>query len=113
MALHEKMKHAIIVEEIFGYLLQRGYTNINLAMNADQQITTFVLTIANADPSLKKDLEEHLYTSREQELEEYGWDLYCESDSTDILQTLGMLVDNYKIEEDNSTTILTLYRNKG
>ena len=112
MALHEKMKHAIIAEEIFGYLLNKGFSKIDVSMDISEEATLFTVTVYDSSIPIKEELERDLYCSREQELEEYGWDVYCDSASKDFLNTLSMLIDFYTIDEQHDKTVITFHRQK-
>jgi hypothetical protein len=52
-----------------------------------------------------------MYCSREQELEEYGWELMGENEDCD-LQTIGMLVDEYEAEIVDGNVVLVFHRKK-
>jgi len=110
MALHEKMKLAIIAEELFAYFMCKGYQEIDVSMRVLDTETIFTVVLQDASSSIKDDLEKDLYCSRELELEEYGWDLNIDGDSVDLLHNLSMLVDHYEMVQTDHTTTIVFHR---
>jgi hypothetical protein len=97
MALHEKMKLALIAEELFTYFMNKGYKTLDVSMEIGIKETTFTVSVPKNEISLEEELGNDLYCSREKELEEYGWDLNYDSSNSDLLQNLSMLIDYYDI----------------
>lgn len=110
MALHETLKNAKIVEEIFAYLLDKGCSKVNVCVEVLNEEIKYEVTF-KYDEKIIKELKEDMYCSREQELEEYGWELMGENEDCD-LQTIGMLVDEYEAEIVDGNVILVFHRKK-
>lgn len=111
MALHEYMKNSKIIEEMYLYLLEKGYKEITSAIKIEGDITEFDFDVKTDGKDLSKDLKNDLYCCRDIELEEYGWELTV-SHCVCELNTLGTLVDEFKIKEENGMCHIALYRKK-
>ena len=111
MALHEYMKNSKIIEEMYLYLLEKGYKEISSSINIAKEITEFVFDVKTEGNELSKDLENDLYCCRDIELEEYGWEL-TDSHCVCELTTLGILINDYKITEENDLCNIVLHRKK-
>ncbi len=110
MTLHEVTKQTIILEEIVGYFMEKGFVNIDISIRRDKKVTSFKITVFGATKALGEKLIEELYCCRDQELEEYGLDVCVTDNPENLMQTLGMLLDSYEINYENNNLILTLYR---
>lgn len=110
MALHETLKNAKIVEEIFAYLLEKGCSKINVTLEIKETETVFTVVL-DYDEQLLKKLKKDIYCSREQELEEYGWELMGENECEE-LHTLGMLIDNYDATVEDDIVTIVFHRLK-
>lgn len=110
MALHEKMKLAIIAEELFAYFMSKGHQEIDVSMKVAETETTFSVRLFESVSSIEEELKQDLYCSRETELEEYGWDFNPEGQGTDLLHHLSMLIDHYEIEHCDDYTCITFHR---
>ena len=109
MGLHEKLKHAKISEEIISYVLNKGFSKLDFSLETTKSETTFIITLYDVTIDLEDELKKDLYCERDQELEEYGWDLHSD-DSLCTLHTLGLLIDDYKFEKQNDKYIIKFYR---
>ena len=110
MALHETLKNAKIVEEIFAYLLEKGCKKVDVSMEVLEKEIKFQVTI-KYDKKIVLEMKEEIYCNREQELEEYGWELMGEDEEC-RLQTLGLLIDRYETEVVGDNIIITFHRLK-
>lgn len=109
MALNEKLKIAKVSEEIIGYLLDRGYDDIELSLKKKESETEFLITVSSIGEDLEAVFKNDLYCCREVGLEEYGVD-QLHHNCVCSLDTLGMLVDRYEIKREEDYYIITLYR---
>ena len=110
MALHETLKNAKIVEEIFAYLLEKGCPKINVLLEIKETETTFTVVLDYNERLMKK-LKKDIYCCRDQELEEYGWELMGENECEE-LHTLGMLIDNYETSVEDDVVTIVFHRLK-
>jgi len=110
MILHKNMKNAKIMEEVFAYLLEKGYQKIDASMVILNDETKFIVTVHTENDTLVQAFKNDMFCCRDYELEEYGWELMGESTCACELDTLGMLVDSYDIEYENGVCAITLHR---
>lgn len=111
MALNEKSKTAKITEEITGYLLERGYTNITISIASKDTETSFNIEVEEIGEDLVEIFKTDLYCCREIELEEYGVD-QLHQNCVCSMDTLGMMIDTYEIYKQNQKYQITLHRKK-
>ena len=112
MALHENMKSAKIIEEIIDYLLENGYRKIETCMDIMEKETIVKVVVYTKGNLLSKKFNNDLSCYRDVELEEYGWELSNDISYVCTLDTLGLLIDNYEVTEDEEKCIITLHRIK-
>lgn len=112
MALHEYKKIAKITEEITEYLLGKGYKNISTALEVGDIETKIIVTVQTNNKPISKQLEKDLFCCRDVELEEYGWELTGDIHCVCTLDALGLLVDEYELQEDNEKCVITFHRVK-
>lgn len=110
MALHETLKNAKIVEEIFAYLLEKGCPKINVTLEITDTETAFTVVL-DYDEELMKEMKSDIYCCRDQELEEYGWELMGENECEE-LHTLGMLIDKYDSKVEDGVVTIVFHRLK-
>lgn len=110
MALNEKLKIAKVTEEITGYLLERGYTDISISLKKKDIETEFIIIVTSIGEDLEEVFKKDLYCCREIGLEEYGVD-QLHQNCVCSLDTLGMLVDHYKVVKNENEYKIMLYRN--
>lgn len=110
MALHKNMKNAKIMEEVFAYLLEKGYQSIDASMNINDEETLFNIKVHTDNDTLLQAFKKDMFCCRDMELEEYGWELMGESNCVCELDTLGMLVDHYEISYDHGVCSIVLHR---
>ncbi len=111
MKSHDK-KIGKIIEEITTFLISKGCNNfmINIIRRIDKDIIVFKISniIEKAIYELKKGLE----PNKNVQLEEYGWGLLGECNITNQLQIVSMCIDSCNFKTKNSTTIMTIIKNK-
>ncbi|AIO18477.1 hypothetical protein KQ51_00597 [Candidatus Izimaplasma bacterium HR1] len=100
MSLHRNAKNAKIIEEIYVYLLDRGYHKVSVLLEALENESIFHIEIYTDNSSLVEELKEDIVCGRDAGLEEYGWELMGESDHVLDLYTLGTLLDSCEISYD-------------
>lgn len=112
MALYEKQKNARIMEEIYGYLLEKGFTKIQSHLEMKVTETVFTISVENSHDGFIKDFKDEMVCCRDTEMEEYGWDIHSSVECVCTLNTLGMLIDNYEIENNGKDITIVLHRKK-
>ncbi len=112
MIVRNAKKVSKIIDELFLYLLKHGYKNINLNVNTENDIRIDI-TVQDLEERIIEKLEERLKDKREVEVEEYGWELMGESDCSNELELIGLLIDSFSYKnEGNSYTLTFIRKNK-
>jgi hypothetical protein len=112
MTLHEITKQTMIIEEITGYFLEKGFSKIDLSIENGTLDTTFIIKVYDKNIKFVQEIREYLHCSREIELEEYALDMCVTDDADNVMQKLGMLIDKFQLEENQDSITLTLCRSK-
>lgn len=111
MSIHEQKKICKIIDEISLYFLRKGYNDFSMHISYDfenKTVITFNLGVISKDMDEK--LKKFIGLKREKEVEEYGWELLGESDSSADLEMIGLLIDSIDIEIANNETRIILTR---
>ncbi len=112
MIIKEGKKISKIVDELFLYFIRHGYTNINFNVAIDDINVVIDITVENLEESLLEKIKERLSQCRELEVEEYGWELMGESDCSNELEMIGLLVDVFEHKKDGNKDIITCIRKR-
>ena len=112
MVMHEKGKNIKIIDEFLMYLIDKGYTKINIDFNYELNPTQFVIKVYEPKEDLLSCLQDEIYVDRDEELEEYGWELMGVCDFSNELSQLGMLVDKVEYVVHKEYLEIKLYREK-
>ncbi len=112
MIVKECKKISKIVDELFLYFLKHGYSSINVDVNvSDLEIVICIKTDLVEEVLLEK-LTERINRKRELEVEEYGWELMGESDCSNELEMIGLLIDTFTYINENNKSELTFIRKR-
>ncbi len=106
----EIKKACKIMEEFMLYLLKSGFLKVDSNISIEREQTTFTFETKKCKDKFCTQVEEFLNVGREFEVEEYGWELMGESDATNELELLGLLVDTVDIKHENEKTIFRIIR---
>jgi len=110
MPLHENMKSAKIIEEIIDYLLENGYRKIDTFMDITKEETQIKVVVHIKGKPLLAKFKNEFNCFRDIELEEYGWELSNDIGDANSLDSLGTLIDNYEVTEDDNICTIILHR---
>jgi len=110
MALHEIKKNCKIVNELLMYLMRNSFHQIEMHIDyqTDESVITFI--VDNVLMEVISQMAENLNKGRRYEFEGYYWELMGESDNTNQLSIIGMLVDGIHFEEKNGRTKMIIHR---
>lgn len=111
---HTKKRLAKMVDELITYFFSMGSTSMNV--NIEDKAERFVIKlksnyIDNNEEKINK-LIHHLKCDKQEEMEEYYWELAGDSDVDTELTLIGMMTDDVEIDINEDTIELVLYRNK-
>jgi len=112
MTLHENMKNAKIMEEAFAYFLEKGIKEIQSSLLVSEKETIFTIIIKTKDTKLFDQFKQDMVCCRDEELEEYGWELMGDETCVCELRTLGMYIDNYDSKYEDGVCEIILHRKK-
>lgn len=110
MAMHEIKKSCKIMNEMLMYLMKNGQRNIDLKIEYTDDMSLFTFTVEELPSKVICQLAENLNKGRKYEFEGYYWELMGESDSSNELEIIGMLVDGITITEKDTKTELIVRR---
>ncbi len=112
MTLHENMKNAKIIEEVFAYFLEKGLKEIQSSLLINEKETLFTIVIKTNNIKLFEQFKQDMVCNRDYELEEYGWELMGDEGSVCELHTLGILINSYDCKYENGVLEIFLHRKK-
>ncbi len=107
---HHDKKIGKIVDELVTYLLRKNCRNIKISIECSSDNDKIVFTFCDATDALLNLLKETLTQDRNEQLEEYGWELLGENDCSGELNLIGMLIDKCEFKSIGKYTQITMYR---
>ncbi len=111
---HETKKICKIVDELTTLLLKDDTDEVDFKIKKEKDQTLIRITDYNTRYS-KSDVDyirECLSVERQQEVEEYYWQLAGESDNDCELTLVGAMIDEVKIEHRNHNLYIEMIRKK-
>jgi hypothetical protein len=110
MAIHEIEKNVKIIDELIIYLFNKGYHVFDFNLNFKPEASVITITVEDTSQELMKIIKEDIHIERDEELEDYGWELLGESCESREIICVGMLVDKMDLSFDGKNTKIELYR---
>lgn len=111
---HNKKRILNIIDEIAIYLLSAGATDITI--NLQDREEDYKITIkSNYRKSETEQIDKlisALKSKKQEEVEEYCWELSGESDVGTEIYLVGMMINQVKVKYDNDILELIMYRSK-
>lgn len=111
---HNKKRLMKIIDELTMYLFSTGATNINISIE-DREDVYVILIKSNYNKDKKEKivkLIEALKSPRQEEMEEYYWELAGESDVGSEMYLTGMMINIEHVDIDDNMLEISLYKNK-
>ncbi len=113
--MQEKLKILKIVNELAIHCMALGATNLQITLtnieNKEKKKKAHLeCSILNVDEMEIKKLKEQLEVPRQEEFEDYLWELAGESLDYSTLNLVGMIIDDVHIVYENSILKITIYR---
>jgi hypothetical protein len=110
MAIHEIEKNVKIIDELIIYLFNKGYHLFDFNLNFKPEASIITIVIEDSNQELMETIKEDIHIERDEELEDYGWELLGESCESREIICVGMLVDKMDLSYDGKNTKIELYR---
>ncbi len=107
---HHDKKIGKIIDELTTYLLRKNVKNISIEIKCFEHKDKIVFTFCDATDELLNILKETLTQERDEQLEEYGWELLGENDCSGELNLIGMLIDRCEFKSIGTKTEISLFR---
>ncbi|XFA98137.1 hypothetical protein ACAG96_04460 [Candidatus Izemoplasma sp. B36] len=111
MAVHEIEKNIKIIDEMTMYLFNKGFHKLGFELDYTSKKTVITITVKNTEKELVEVIKNEIFIERDQELEDYGWELLGECSGSREIMCVGMLVDDMQLIYKDSNTIVTFIRN--
>ncbi|TCO68861.1 hypothetical protein [Marinisporobacter balticus] len=111
---HNKRRISKIVDELVVYLFNMGATDININLKEKKDYYKIVLTsnYTVKDQEKIEKMIKYLKCGKQEEMEEYYWELAGDCDVDTELTLVGMMIDKAEIHTSEDTIKLVLYRYK-
>ncbi|SDL07406.1 hypothetical protein [Natronincola ferrireducens] len=111
---HDKMKAIKIVDELIAFYFKLGITKFEIDFCYEEKEIKISLQGECKKPPVEEleELNEFLNHPRQEEFEEYYWELVGVNDHYQELILLGALVDNGDIDISNGELRITVTRKK-
>lgn len=114
MMKHNKKRVSKIVDELIAYFFTMGAThiNVNLKEKSDYYKISLKSNYTTKDNEKIEKLKKYLKCDKQEEIEEYYWELAGDCDVDSELILVGMMTDKAEIDISEDMIEVVLYRNK-
>ena len=111
---HEIRRISKILDELITFCFLHGTKDMDISIKNHEDYFKIKINTDTIDCSDEKviRLKELLDYPRQEEMEEYYWELAGECDFDTELSLVGMMVDKAEVHFEGSSLSITLYRNK-
>ncbi|RKD34203.1 hypothetical protein [Thermohalobacter berrensis] len=111
---HEMKRISKILDELITFCFLHGTKKMDLSLEDNEDYFKIHLEIDNIDCNDErvKLLKDLLNYPRQQEMEEYYWELAGECDRDTELTLVGIMTDKAEVEFKGTSLYITLYRYK-
>lgn len=110
MRLNEYKKVGKISDEILTYFMKNGYKDIGYQIEIEDEKIFVYVYVKNIKDSEEKDVIDAFDSKRNYSVEEYGWELLGESESSNELALVGMLFDRFYYTNEDGIAKIKLVR---
>lgn len=102
-----------IIDEITTFFMSNGNEDLDISIKHNKTGFTikFVVKGVNLSSSEINDIKESLDIQRQEDVEEYYWQLNGASESEMEFDLIGMMIDSHSIKQEDGNLILELIRN--
>jgi uncharacterized tellurite resistance protein B-like protein len=111
---HDKKRIAKIVDELITYFFSMGATDIDINLKDEKKCYKISLKCNYSSKDQRKfdKLIKYLKCAKQEEMEEYFWELAGDCDVDTELTLVGMMTDEAKIDYNDDEIEVTLIRYK-
>jgi hypothetical protein len=109
---HNKKRISKIVDELITYFFSMGATDMNIQEKKDYYKITLNTNYIAKDQAKIEKLIKSLKCDKQEEMEEYYWELAGDCDVDTELTLVGMMIDKAEINIHEESIQLILYRYK-
>ena len=110
MAIHEIEKNVKIIDEVIIYLFNKGFTKFDFGLDFTPEVSIITVLVEDLEQELVYSIKNEIHVERDEELEDYGWELLGECSDHGEIICLGMLVDKIDVSAKDDITKIVLYR---
>jgi len=111
---HIRKRISRIIDELVTYFFTMGATDINVRVKEEEDRFVIFLKTNYTDKNKDKldKLVRYLECDKQEEMEEYYWELAGDSDVDTELTLVGMMTDEVEIDIGEDEINIVLYRDK-
>lgn len=110
MAIHEIEKNVKIIDEIILLLFHKGHHKFDFSLDYTEEESLITVRLDDPEKKILAKLEKEIHIERDEELEDYGWELLGECSDHRETMCLGMLVDSMDLNYEGDKAIIVLHR---
>ena len=103
-----------IVDEVTSYFMARGSKEIEIKVSDRGEYMSVIFIIEDSRLSIGEldEIEDSLSMPRQEDVEEYYWQLNGADETESEFDLIGMMIDSYTLETDGAKLRLELLRRK-
>lgn len=110
MAIHEIEKNVKIIDEIILLLFHKGHHKFDFNLDYTEEESLITVVIEDPDKKVLENIKNEIHVERDEELEDYGWELLGECSDHRETICLGMLVDSMDLSYEENKAKIILHR---
>lgn len=110
MVAKEAKKISKIIDELLLYFLKKGFMELDMKLKRSKEEIAIIFKIHDLDECIINKMQDRIGRKRELEVEEYGWELMGESDCSNELELIGLLIDSFSYIKNDNLYELTFIR---
>lgn len=100
--INEKKKTGKIIDELTTFFLKKGHWDLQINLKFAKEKTIISVEVPNVTADEQERITTCLSQQRDEAMEEYGWELMGESETSSELNLVGMCIDTFTISSEPS-----------
>lgn len=110
--VNEKKKIGKMIDEVTTFFLKKGHYKLRIDLDYTKKFMVLRIHIPNLSANESEMITKCFSQKRDLTMEEYGWELMGESETSSELNLVGMCIDSFSFEDaEDGITILEIKRN--